>query len=42
MSCIYKCPIVRPVFIAIQSEVYSSGSVFDSAGTCVPTMVSWR
>ena len=25
---------------SLQSEVYSSGSVFDSAGTCVPTLVS--
>ena len=28
------------LFAYIQSAVYSSGSVFDTAGTCVPTLVS--
>ena len=31
---------VRVCGVLLQSEVYSTGSVFDSAGTYVPTLVS--
>ena len=35
-SCCYYCE----TFASLQSEVYSSGSVFDTIGTYVPTLVS--